>query len=195
MSYQDIVLDPPRERVALPVGSYGKSNQAALKVVHYNGSKATKDPDLLRHSFLVAGMDGVAGTSFLAIQVKDTWLTPEAAALAFNQDPESVGANPTGVAAFHQLLLEQAAARAVANNTPEEQLTTATQTAYDNLLTQIRINVGTIFRLQDWAGVPRNPQVDWQSLVGTEFAGSIEAGISGNTTDVKSVYSRKQARA
>src|SRR3990167_2733863 len=159
--YDNIILDPPRERSALPVGKYGNSGTPELKIVHYNGSKPTKTDDLNRHSFLVAGLNGVAGTAVLPIQVKDAWLSPEAGSLAVAIPAADLG---------------------------------ATQTAYDNLLTQIRINVGSIFRLQDWAGQPLDPQTDWQSLVGTEFAGSIEAGLSGGTSDVKSVYSRKRAK-
>ena len=192
--YDNIILDPPRERSALPVGKYGNSGTPELKIVHYNGSKPTKTDDLNRHSFLVAGLNGVAGTAFLPIQVKDAWLSPEAVSLAFAIPAADLGTTETKVATFRASFLEQAAARAVANNTPEEAMEQATQTAYDNLLTQIRINVGTIFRLQDWAGQPRNPQTDWQSLVGTEFAGSVEAGLSGGTSDIKSVYSRKRAK-
>ena len=192
--YDSIILDPPRERSALPVGKYGNSTTPELHIVHYNGVKPTKTDDLNRHSFLVAGMNGVAGTAFLAIQVKDAWLNPEAVSLAFGITAAELGTTEMKVATFRASFLEQAAARAVANNTPPEALQQATQTAYDNLLTQIRINVGTILRLQDWAGQPRNPQTDWQSLVGTEFAGSVEAGLSGGTSDIKSVYSRKRVK-
>ena len=103
--YDSIILDPPRERSALPVGKYGNSATPELHIVHYNGVKPTKTDDLNRHSFLVAGMNGVAGTAFLAIQVKDAWLSPEAVSLAFSIPATELGTTETNVATFRSMFL------------------------------------------------------------------------------------------
>lgn len=187
-------------RVALPPDKYGNSASPALRVVSYIGARGTKDPDLTRHSLLVAGTNGVDGTAFLAIQLKKAWLTDEAISLAFNKGEPLPTTTAQNVATAKQFFVEDAVATLKRNNTPADQVTPALiESTYDKIMTRIRIDVGTIFRLQDWMGVERNPQVSLGTLVGADFSGEVEAGQPNKegdpTSQVKSVYSRKQTRA
>ena len=186
------------ERTALPVGWYGATPKARpgktpptthdglLRIVSFIGTKPTKTEGLNRNSFLVASTNGTDGTAFLSFNTENWWTTDEAIALAFNLPFD----DQATITKLRNALTAKARERAEDANTPEESMEQATKEIYEGILKQIQINVGTIFRLQDWAGVPRNPRQELNELVGTEFAGSVEPGFSGDTADVKSVFSK-----
>lgn len=208
-----------RERIALTPGRYGTTKAAGLKVLEYivnpKASRfADKDPELFMHSFLVAATvapkadgNGAAtaipgdvpdGTAFLKLNSKEQWKDLRVVALAFGDPAVAALISTNGatqaeidtVKAYYQKL---AADKVAAANTPAEEAEAATTKAYENLLTQVRIAVGEVFRLQDWKGVPRNANFDPQDLVGIEFSGSIEAHeYQGKTSsEVASISSKK----
>lgn len=153
----------------------------------------------MRHSFLV-GSDDQPGTAFLTIPLQDYFLTAEACALAFSKKSKDGGVfqldaedtaelDAEAVAACQQRISDDAAAKVAAANTPEEAVADATEEAIRNTLMQIQINVGTIFRLQDWAGIPRNPQGDLGALDQTEFEGRVKASNIADGAPEVSVYS------
>lgn len=151
-----------------------------------------------RYSFLI-GSDEVHGTAFLKVDLQDYYLTPEACALAFGKkdpegplfQPENVGDLDATILAATQAKIESDASEKVAAaNTPDEAVHEAVEKAIRNILLQISINVGTIFRLQDWAGIDRNPQGDLGELEGTVFEGMVKASnLPGGAPEV-SVYSK-----
>jgi hypothetical protein len=178
---QEIVFETKqREKVALPVGTYGTGKIPGLKIVKALGAKATKNDGLYRHSFLVASTDdAIEGTSFLALNLREEWTLPAAVAIAFGVEEKAVASGELteeDIMDFKDKLL------ASVEGDSEK---------YDKLVTQIRINVGTIFRLQDWGGQERNAGADLLSLEGVKFSGKTEPGFSGTTTEVSSVFSKK----
>jgi len=202
--YDQIDLNPPKkqrsgERVAIPVGNHGNKTTAALKIVKYLGERPTQaDPELVQYGFLVGLESGADGTAFFNLKLKEAWLTPEAVALAFNLVSPSVEAGLTTgakIAEAQKQFLEVAENRAIKNNTPETELEKATETGYDNQMTQIRINVGTLFRLQEWAGVGRSTTFNPAAFEGVKFAASVEPGFKGDTTEIKTVFSKAKAKA
>lgn len=176
------------EKIALPVGPYGDKNKPGLSVLSYIGAKETKNKGEYRHSFLVGGID-VDGTCFWAINLRDRWRDDGPLALAFNM-PEMV--KPEVLKEAEQDLKTEAAQKAIANHTPDDKLETATEEIYKKILLQIRINVGSIFRLQDWRGVERDATVDLNTLVGTRFSGTVEKSNVGDTTEIKSIFSKSK---
>ena len=88
-------------------------------------------------------------------------------------------------------LYAEIAKKLAVSGTPADLLEAATEKEYEKQVTTIRIAVGTIFRLQDWGGKPRNPKADLDTLVGTEFSGKVVEGIMPPTTEVKSVFTKK----
>lgn len=197
------------DKVSLTEGAYTSNLKFKSKDMERVGGslhiikKLEPRPDKggnMRHSFLV-GSEDQPGTAFLTIALQDYFLTPEACALAFSKkskdntspfqlDPEDTAElNAEAVAACQQRISEDAEAKVSAANTPPEAHTDAVEKAIRNTLTQIQINVGTIFRLQDWAGLPRDPQGDLGALDQTIFEGSVKASnIAGGAPEV-SVYS------
>ena len=196
MSYEDnFDVGFQSERKPLAAGIYGDGINPGLEIVSYVAPKepTSTDPDKYQHGWLTVSTNGAEGQAFLNINLKSVWLTPEAVSLAFNKGNPVDGTTAEKVATFRQMLLEQAAARAATNNTPEEAMEQATQTAFDKQLAEIKINVGTIYRLQDWKGIQRDRTAPLASLVGTEFSGVVEAGQK-QSARVSSVYSRKKAK-
>lgn len=129
------------------------------------------------------------GTAFFSLNLKQEWLNP--VAIAFGFSGKEVDLVAAGVSrgdfsqeqadAYKADIQKQAVDKVVAANTPAEAMDEAVVKAYESILTQIRINVGTLFRLQDWKGVPRNPDMDLHELVGTEFSGTIRpSNLSGS---------------
>jgi hypothetical protein len=180
------------EKKALPEGTYGSGTEAGLQVVHYIGARPTKDKALNRHSFLVASTNGIEGTAFLAIQLKDEWLDDGTISLAFN-NPDS--ATEEERKAAEKRLYLAAVERAKANGADEENIEEAAQDTYKKLLTQIKVSIGQMFRLQDWKGVERDPFAPIAELVGIEFAGTIKPGLTESTSEVDSIFSKKKAKS
>jgi hypothetical protein len=179
------------DRSALAVGNYGSNKLAGLEIVSFVGAKATKDPELMRLTYLVASTDGQPGTAFLTFNINYGWLKDEILALAFNlegvPDKETLEA-ALGIkleteadekqaregilAEAEQALRAKASARAMANNAPE-----TAEKLYENALTAIRISVGTVFRLQDWQGYDRDAlmiQHAPEKLMGCTFGGKVK---------------------
>jgi hypothetical protein len=195
------------ERINLPEGKYisnskpkdkGEVKGSSLTIIKKLEPKTLKS-GATRHNFLVTS-DDVKGTAFLKIDIEDYFLTPEACALAFGKkskdgsvfqlDPEDAAElDAEAVAACQQRISEDAANKVAAANTPEEAVVDATEKAIRNTLTQIQINVGTIFRLQDWAGLPRDPQGDLGALDQTVFEGSVKKSNIVDGAPEVSVYS------
>ena len=183
------------ERIALPAGKYGDSVNSELKIVNYNGVLPSRaDADLQRHGFLVAHTNGVEGTAFLTLQLKRAWLTPEAISLVFNKGVPVGRATQAGIDTFRESLQEYSVGRATANNTPDDQLEEQAGKIYGNTIKQIQIAVGSLFRLQDWRGEERNPDIEPAALLGTEFSGTVGPGYKEGTSEVSNVYTRKRAR-
>lgn len=198
-----------REKSALLAGKY-----TDLQLVSYiakTSGPSKSDAELYRHAFLVAS-DGTDGTAFFDIRVKSLWFHPPVVALAFNAVEAAIAdgtATQEEIDSCAKLFRDITRARVEASNTPTEKLEDVAEytdedgvvhaatkgaytTAYENLLTQIRIALGTIFRLQAWAGQKRSLDVDIPSLVGTKFAGEVKEGRDG-TSELKSVYTAKKA--
>lgn len=192
--YQDYNTGYSGERKGLPAGTYGSNTLPGLKIVSYIGVKETKTAGLFRHSFLVASTDTAEGTAFLPIQLRDEWLTEGSIDLAFDTKGEKKKVEESIRVTAQHLLADQAVKKALANNTPSDQLETASEEIFNDVLTQIRINIGTIWRLQDWAGVLRDPNTDKNSLVGVEFSGIVAPGIVAGSSDVKSIFSKKKPK-
>lgn len=201
------------DRSPLPSGKYignpkpkdkDSVQGAALSIIKLLAPKELKD-GATRHTFLV-GSNYVNGTAFLKIDLQDFYLTPEACALAFgkkdknNTDPfqlpaDTAGLDPTVLEATQNRITEVATEKVIAANTPAEAQHDATETAIHNIMLQIQINVGTIFRLQDWAGLDRNPQGDLSQLEQTQFEGAVKASnLLGGAPEV-SVFSKPKEKA
>lgn len=200
------------DKAPLPEGVYThnpKSKNRAgssLHIIKKLEPKTLKDGATTRHTFLV-GSDDAHGTAFLKVDVQDYFLTPEACALAFskkdkdNPDPFQLQADDAAeldndlLVATQGRISDDASAKVIAANTPEEAQADAVEKAIRNTLLQIQINVGTIFRLQDWAGLARDPQGDLGALEQTQFEGSIKASnLPGGAPEV-SVYSKPKDAA
>lgn len=182
------------EKKALPAGTYGTGSEPGLKIVAALDSKETKEPGLWRYGWLVAATGAAEGTCFFHINLRNEWLEDGALALAFSTPELATGDGEMNEA--RDTLMVLAASKAAANGSPADKLEADTAAIYEKVLTQIRINVGTVFRLQDWAEKERDPHVDPQKLVGTEFSGTVEASsIAGSvTTEVKTVFSKKNGK-
>lgn len=186
--WKDVVVTGGGERITLPTGQYGSKDHAGLVILSYIGEKETKNKGEFRHSFLVGGIDQ-DGTCFWAINLRDRWRDDGPLALAFNM-PEIVSEEVLKEA--EQDLKTEAAQKAIANHTPEDQLAEATEKIYKGIIMQIRINVGSIFRLQDWAGRDRDATIDLGTLVGIRFSGTVEKSSIGESTEIKNIISKKK---
>jgi hypothetical protein len=179
------------DKTPLPAGQYGTNTEPGLEVLSFIGSKETKSAGLKRHSFLVGASNGTEGTAFLALQWKDDWLRDAAMALAFSK-PEWAPQEEQD--ACLKAWYEESVLASQAANVPPEEAEKWCEKHVDNIKTQIRINVGTLFRLQDWTGKERDPSVQLGALRGIQFSGVIEKGVSGDSMEVKSVISRKKEK-
>lgn len=153
------------------------------------------------------------GTAFLSVTIHEDWKHPAALALAFteasrtkdgkiNHDyvAEAIAAGEVDakVAADGQAFYRKLATdKVLAANTPSDQIEAAVEAQYRKELVQISIKMGEYFTLQDWATIPRDPNHDPITLVGTEFAGKVEAtSLQGKTgSEVTRVYSRSKKEA
>lgn len=201
------------DRSPLPAGKYisnpkpkdkAEVQGESLSLLKLLAPKTLKD-GATRHSFLV-GSDWVQGTGFLKIDLQDYYLTPEACALAFGKKPKNGSqfhVDPADMAdlssahleAIQNRITDDATSKVIAANTPPEVQADAIETAIHNTLLQIQINVGTIFRLQDWAGIERNPQGDLGLLEQTVFEGAVKASsLPGGAPEI-SVYSLPKDKA
>lgn len=199
------------ERSPLPAGAYGvpqvkdKSVQVypdtKLRFVWY-GTKEVKNGQTQHTLMAVAdGMEGPEGQAFFKVNLKDTSFYTDAivaVALGWATDLVKEG-NLTAeqVKAAEGELLNEAAKTVIANNVPSERYEEETEKALDNLKSQIRINIGSIFRLQDWGGQERglkNGAI--KDLVGVTFAGKVEQREFNNqvNSEVKSVYAPRKAK-
>lgn len=152
------------------------------------------------------------GTAFLSLTLHDDWKHPAALALAFTEasrNKEGViqkdylaaaiasGEVDAQVAKDGEVFLrKQALDKVIAANTPGDKLEAAAEAQYRKELMQISIKMGEYFNLQDWAGIPRDPNHDPITLVGAEFAGKVEASnMPGRTSsEVTRIYSRSQKK-
>lgn len=196
------------DKSPLPEGAYTSNPKAknksgdGLHIIKLLAPK-TLGSGATRHSFLVGSHD-VNGTGFLKIDLHNYYLTPEACALAFGKkdkdgpvfqvEPDDE-LNAAVLEATQAAIQAEADAKVAAANTPDEAVHDATEETIHKILLQIQINVGTIFRLQDWAGIERNPQSDLGSLEGTEFEGSVKASnLPGGAPEI-SVFSKPVPKA
>jgi hypothetical protein len=171
--------------------------QAATK--NGNGKAAASGEDFFEPSY--------EGTAFLSLTLHEDWKHPAALAIAFTEATrnkegiighdyvsEAVAANEfeqqiaiDGQAYYRKLATD----KVIAANTPEDQIQAAVEAQYRKELMQISIKMGEYFTLQDWAGIPRDPNHDPINLVGAEFAGKVESSSFGDKTgsEVTRVYS------
>lgn len=151
------------------------------------------------------------GTAFMTLTIHDDWKHPAALALAWTESSR----NKEGViqkdyvaaeiqaGVFTQELADQGKAwyrevalrKVEAANTPEDQLEKQVEKQYRSELVQIQIKMRALFDLCDWKGVPRNPDIDVTTLVGTEFSGKVEKSNVGDGSEVGSIYSRSKKEA
>lgn len=211
-SYDKYSTQSTGDKAPLPEGLYTSNPKAknkagsSLHIIKKLEAKTLRDGSTTRHSFLI-GSDDTHGTAFLKVDVQDYFLTPEACALAFskkdkdNSDPfqldpiDAAELDANLLVATQNRITDDANAKVIAANTPEEVRNDAVEKAIRNTLLQIQINVGTIFRLQDWAGVPRDPQGDLGALDKTEFEGAVKASSMATGAPEVSVYSKPKDRA
>jgi hypothetical protein len=139
------------ERTTLPAGKY--TDLELVSYIQKTSGPSKADAELYRHAFLVAS-EGTDGTAFYDLRLKHFWLHPAVVALAFNAVEKAIadGVEPAEIESTMALLKETVAKKVTAANTPEEAVEEALAKGYENLLIQIRIAVGTIFRLQEWGG-------------------------------------------
>ncbi len=167
---------------------------------HSNGKAAASVEDFFEPTY--------DGTAFLSITIHEDWKHPAALAIAFTEATR----NKEGIIG-HDYVAEAVAAgefeaqlaidgknyyrklatdKVIAANTPGDQMEAAVEAQYRKELMQISIKMGEFFTLQDWAGIPRDPNHDPVTLVGAEFAGKVEssnlAGKGGS--EVTRVYSK-----
>jgi hypothetical protein len=153
------------------------------------------------------------GTAFLSITLHEDWKHPAALAIAFTEATRNkegiIGhdyvAEAVAAGEFEQQIAIDGQAyyrkvaidKVIAANTPEDQIQAAVETQYRKELMQISIKMGEYFTLQDWAGIPRDPNHDPITLVGAEFAGKVEASnMPGKTgSEVTRVYSLSKKKA
>lgn len=188
--------------VPLPEGAYTHNPKARKKVgsslyiIKLLAPKEIKG-GATRHTFLV-GSDDENGTAFLKIDLKDLWLRPEAIAMAFRKKDETA-IDPAVLANLDADMLQATEAQirkeatdaVIAANTPPEAEADAVEKAIHSTLASIQINVGTIFRLCDWAGKDRNPHIDLSELENTGFEGAVKYNtFGGNISPEVSVNSK-----
>ena len=181
----------------LSAGDYGTSKVPGLEIIKYTGVKPNADGSV-RHSFLVkalmpsreqselilkASSNGKSnpymeepdteGTVFLSFNLRNEWLNPACVAVAMGRENVYLAEKKVDQAqldAANKYLVEEATAAASALGSADEK---AQDEALEKIKQQIQINVGTIFRLQTWAGKPEDEQADFSTLVGTKFSGKI----------------------
>lgn len=189
------------DRTPLPAGKYGTAKEADLRIVKYLGSKPSRnDAELVDHSYLVAS-ESTEGTAFWHLRVKAWWLHDAVAAVAFTTEKQNLvtpalqsgKVTQAEIDNVHKVISTIAGGKVIAANTPADMVDEATVTAEKNLLAQIRIAIGEVFRLQDWKGIPRSLEFDPASFDGVAFAGVVEPGFTAGTSEVKSIYGRSKA--
>lgn len=192
-------------REPLPAGKYSHRNGKTLYIAKLLEPRLVgNDMKTTRHSFVVSS-DDEQGSAFLKIDLQDYWLRPETIAIAFSKrgkDGQREAIHPDVQAhldgdmlmAVKKQLQSDAEAKVEAANTPEEAHYDATEETIGKILTQIQINVGTIFRLCDWAGIERDPTVDLGlfETYETQFEGEVKHNtLSGKVNAEVSVSSKK----
>jgi hypothetical protein len=189
------------ERIALPAGKYGTSKEPGLRIVKYLGSKSSRnDAELVDHGYLVAA-EAEEGTAFMHLRVKSWWLHDAVYAIAFTSEKHNAVAEVLAAGRVTQDEIDNArkvvetiaGGKVIAANTPPDMVDEATATAVKNLLTQIRIAIGEVFRLQEWKGIPRSLEFDPASFDGISFSGVVEPGFTAGTSEVKSIYGRSKS--
>ena len=155
------------------------------------------------------------GTAFMKLVIHEDWKHPAALALAWTESSRNKEgviqkdyvASEIQAGIFTQEIADQGAQwyRAIAmrkveeSNTPKDKFDAAVEAQYRKELVQIQIKMRMLFDLEDWKGVPRNPEMDVATLVGTEFSGKVEKsnlpkkdGTVGS--EITAVYSRSKAK-
>ena len=209
--------DFPTERVALLAGRYGshkkntdgtwlEPNEAireSLLQIAENAywTKVEKDEETVRHSWLVTSTNGVPGTAFLNIRVHPSWQTPEAFSVVFLEgevlkDKETGTPKTTTdkIKLWMAALTDRVTRLVDEANTPDEQRDEAISTRLDKALTTIQINLGQLFDLQRSLKLGTDWEVDGESLIGAQFGGRVEPGMSADTANVKSLYIPKRKK-
>ena len=207
-----------REFTALEPGQYGDKNNPGLEIRNYiDHPKMSRQLDngSFRHVFSVVaikpsresqrtngkadhpfGVDIPTGDALLKIDLRPEWLEDEAIALALGEQwvakLVASGVPQDNVDRAIAFFRQQATDKLIANNTPSDQLEDKVNETYGNILKQIQINVGTIYRLQDWAGKVWDAKMDMHLLAGTRFAGRIaKSSLAGSDgSEVASVYEK-----
>lgn len=214
--FADVVTER-RELVGLPAGSYGTGKSPGLKIQQYIEKSSKLDKSgAMRHSFLVVATrpsrEAIAvatdprevdyeGSAFLSLTLHPMALTPESVALAFSGENMDYVAKAIANGDCTQESIDNckvywrqvATNKVLEANTPPEQMEEAIQTQYQKELMQIQIKVGTFHRLQLWAGLVPDLQLDPRKLEGLEFSGKIETREFNNKTqsEVTQVYGKK----
>lgn len=158
-----------------------------LKVVK-NWGPTQKDANRVSLSVVSEGHEGFAN---LYLQLNDEWKHDAIIALAMGEEAIKA-AQATGDITAREIAqareyIHNLASEKVANaNTPDTEVEAATDKQTSNILTQIKINIGTLWRLQEWGGFPANEHANLDDLVGVKFAGRIEE--FGGKLTVKDVY-------
>lgn len=174
---------PEKTYESLPENTYGSKTQPGLTILRYLGPKDTKTEGTTRHTFLVGSLNGTKGTAFLQINLRESWLTPGAVALAMN-DHSNV--SKADLDSAEKQLYSEAAAAVIKANTPADKQETATTEQYNKNLTTARIAIGTLFRLQDWDGANKNdPNEPMDALVECFFSGHVRHREFGGSTQVE----------
>ena len=204
---------PKTDYKTLAAGDYGTSSAPGLEIIGYYPPKEPNKDGSLRHSFLVKAIlpsrqqaeliakaksngggsnpyldePDFDGTTFLSVNLRNEWLQPALVAVAMGREQVVLASKKVDQAqldAAQKYLLETATETATTFGDPTSE---AVDEAVEKLKQKIQIEVGTLYRLQKWAGVPEDEQADLKTLEGTQFSGSItEREYNGRTyTDVK----------
>lgn len=154
------------------IGISKEQAEAALKA--FNG--ASSIPEAVRAYAL--NPEKPEGTEFLNVVLHDHWANATGAALAFSKPKFAelkVQASPDDVKALQAALYEQAGTFLSSDQLTDGE---SLNEAYQGLITQIRINLGTLLRLQKLAELKPNfnPSAEqWQELTGVQFTGAVTA--------------------
>ena len=182
-------LDKAQEgREPLAPGSYND-----LKILKYNGSRDTKTEGNKQHRFGVVSKTR-EGFCNLYMLINDFWLDDAVMALALGTTSDAIneGAITAADVERAQAKIKSIVDEKIAEaNTPDELVAEKTEEFTRKLLNTIKINVGTLLRLQKYAGDTPSLVFDVEKLVGITFRGKViaKAGSDGKEyLEVDSVY-------
>lgn len=191
-----------RSQAASETGSQPKDQ---LKVGTYKDLKvltvkpSDKFPGSWRLGVVSQSHEGWAN---LNLRLDQDWLNPALIAMAMGtsgskekgfttnrkyvQQAQQDGVTATDVLAADKYMEDYATEQADKNNVPAERLDEELDRIKNSLLLQVKINIGTLWRLQEWAGVEVDENMNPEELKGTVFAGSVKE--RNQFLDVGNVY-------